>query len=147
MRKFPFGLLCCAVMFMGVGCSSSAVVTPAPSTPVPATAPVIQVSPSPSPSKVTTPVPPVPTSSPSAQVMVSISGFAFQSANLTVKAGATVTWTNKDPMAHTVTADDGSFDSGTMKTDATYSHTFTKAGTFSYYCSPHPFMKATVIVQ
>ena len=125
---------------MGAGCSSSTEVTPTVPAPVPAIAPVIQVSPSPS-------APSIPTSSPSAQVMVSISGFAFQSANLTVKAGTTVTWTNKDPMAHTVTADDGSFDSGTMKTDATYSHAFTKAGTFSYYCSPHPFMKATVIVQ
>lgn len=134
---------------MGAGCSSLTEVTPSP-VPVPAIAPAIPVSPSSSAPKVKAPVPtvpPIPTSSPSAQVMVNISGFAFQSTNLTVKAGTTVTWTNKDSAPHTVTANDGSFDSGTMATNVTYSHTFSKTGTFSYYCTVHPSMKATVIVQ
>jgi plastocyanin len=78
--------------------------------------------------------------------------FAFSPANLTIKAGTTVTWKNATMVSHTVTSDDGkSFDSGTTNPIAaqsgTFSFTFTTAGTFAYHCSIHPFMKATIIVQ
>jgi plastocyanin len=58
-----------------------------------------------------------------------------------------VKWTNQDSAAHTVTADDGSFDSGQMAQGATFSFTFSKAGTFSYKCGNHPTMLGKVVVQ
>ena len=77
---------------------------------------------------------------------VSIDNFAFVPATLTVAAGGTVTWTNRDEEPHTVAANDGSFHSPGMGSQATYSHTFPTAGTFDYVCSIHPFMHATVVV-
>lgn len=66
---------------------------------------------------------------------------------ITVSVGDTITWTNKDDMPHTVTAYDGSFDSKLFKGGESWSHTFTKPGRYEYYCSPHPWMKGTVIVK
>ncbi len=80
------------------------------------------------------------------EVKVTISNFAFDPATITVKAGQTVVWTNEDTASHTVVADDNSFQSPSIPTGQTYSHTFTTAGTVSYHCSIHPKMKATVIV-
>ena len=77
---------------------------------------------------------------------VSIDNFAFAPATLTVPAGSTVTWTNRDEEPHTVVANDGSFRSPGMGSQATFSYTFAKAGTFDYVCSIHPFMHATVVV-
>jgi plastocyanin len=77
---------------------------------------------------------------------VSIDNFAFVPATLTVAAGSTVTWTNRDEEPHTVAANDGSFHSPGMGSQATYSHTFPTAGKFDYVCSIHPFMHATVVV-
>jgi plastocyanin len=77
---------------------------------------------------------------------VSIDNFAFAPATLTVPAGSTVTWTNRGEEPHTVVANDGSFHSPGMGSQATYSHTFPTAGTFDYVCSIHPFMHATVVV-
>ena len=77
---------------------------------------------------------------------VDIDNFAFAPATLTVHAGSTVTWINKDEEPHTVVADDGSFHSPGMGSQATFSFTFPKAGTFNYICSIHPFMHATVVV-
>jgi plastocyanin len=77
---------------------------------------------------------------------VSIDGFAFAPATLTVAAGTTVTWTNRDEEPHTVAASDGSFHSPGMGTGATYAHTFTDAGTFDYVCSIHPMMRGSVVV-
>ena len=77
---------------------------------------------------------------------VNIDNFAFAPATLTVHAGSTVTWTNRDEEPHTVVANDGSFHSPGMDSQATFSYTFTKAGTFDYVCSVHPFMHATVVV-
>src|SRR5271170_2144408 len=71
---------------------------------------------------------------------VSIDNFAFVPATLTVAAGSTVTWTNQDEEPHTVVANDGSFRSPGMGSQATYSHTFATAGKFDYVCSIHPFM-------
>ena len=66
---------------------------------------------------------------------------------ITVKAGTTITWSNDDAMMHTVTAVDGSFDSGFMAEGDTWSYTFDTVGEFEYFCSPHPWMRAKVIVE
>ncbi|OBG60233.1 MULTISPECIES: cupredoxin family copper-binding protein [unclassified Mycobacterium] len=77
---------------------------------------------------------------------VNIDGFAFAPVTLTVTAGTTVTWTNRDEEPHTVAASDGSFHSPGMGTGATFTHTFTDPGTFDYVCSIHPMMHGTVVV-
>jgi plastocyanin len=79
---------------------------------------------------------------------VAIKGFAFAPAALTVKVGTTVTWTNDDTDAHTVTsqAAGGPLQSQALATGQTFSYTFTKAGTYAYLCTIHPFMVATVTV-
>jgi len=77
---------------------------------------------------------------------VTIKGFAFDPADLQVKVGDSVTWTNEDGATHDVSADDGSFASGDLDKGAAFSQTFTTAGSFSYICSIHPRMKATVTV-
>ena len=77
---------------------------------------------------------------------VTIDGFAFEPVSLTVTAGTTVTWTNRDEEPHTVAASDGSFHSPGMGTGGTFTHTFAAAGTFDYICSIHPMMRGTVVV-
>ena len=78
---------------------------------------------------------------------VTIENFAYQPANLQVKAGTTVTWTNNDTAPHTVTFRDSSLkSSGILRQGDTYSYTFTKTGTFTYYCDVHPYMTAQVVV-
>lgn len=72
---------------------------------------------------------------------------AFAPARIEVAAGTTVQWTNNDPLAHTVTAADGSFDSGLLQPGQTWAHTFTAPGTYDVSCTPHPFMKGVVIVR
>ena len=67
---------------------------------------------------------------------------------LMVPLGATVTWTNNDPgMVHTVTAADGSFNSGMLATGQSFSYTFDKPGDFDYACTPHPWMKGRISVM
>ncbi len=78
---------------------------------------------------------------------VFIQSFAFTPATITVTVNTTVTWTNKDGVAHTVTSDNALFDSGLLETNSTYSHQFTSAGTYNYHCTVHPTMLAKVIVQ
>ena len=78
---------------------------------------------------------------------VTIQNFAFAPASVTIKVGETVTWTNQDSPNHTVVADNGEFASGSLATGATFSFTFSKAGTYPYHCSIHPSMKGTVVVQ
>ena len=70
----------------------------------------------------------------------------FGPAAITVHVGDTITWTNADAAPHTATADDGSFDTGTLARGQSGSHTFTSAGTFAYHCTIHPSMRATVKV-
>ncbi|HET6622735.1 MAG TPA: cupredoxin family copper-binding protein [Candidatus Saccharimonadales bacterium] len=80
---------------------------------------------------------------------VTIEQYAFSPATITIKAGTTVTWTNRDSVNHTVTSDDGSaikFDSGDMAQGQTYQFTFDQPGTYNYHCTPHPFMRGTVVV-
>jgi plastocyanin len=77
---------------------------------------------------------------------VTIKGFAFNPADVTVKVGTKVTWTNEDGATHTVTASDGSFTSDDLDRGATFSHTFDTAGSFAYICSIHTGMKGVVTV-
>jgi amicyanin len=81
-----------------------------------------------------------------ATTSVSISGFAFGPTSATVKVGSTVTWTNNDAVDHTVTFDGKTIDSGDLNRGDTFSHTFTKPGTYHYICTIHPFMHGTVTV-
>ena len=78
---------------------------------------------------------------------VTIANFAFSPNDLQVKVGDTVTWKNTDPFAHSVQADDGSFKSDDLDSGATFSTTFTKAGTYSYICGIHNSMKGTIVVS
>lgn len=77
---------------------------------------------------------------------VIIQGNAFTPDTLTVKVGTTVTWTNNDSYAHTVTANDKTFDSGNLDAGKSFTYTFTKVGTYAYYCAIHTFMTAKVVV-
>ncbi|HEY1992207.1 MAG TPA: cupredoxin family copper-binding protein [Gammaproteobacteria bacterium] len=82
-----------------------------------------------------------------AAVQVNIFNYKFDPETLTVPAGATVTWTNKDEIPHTVMSSDKSFQgSGGLDTGDSYSYTFTQPGTYNYYCTLHPFMKGKVVV-
>jgi plastocyanin len=82
-----------------------------------------------------------------AAAAVTIKDFAFDPPQLEVAVGATVTWTNQDGATHTVTGDNGEFDSGNLDTGKSFSFTFTTAGTYSYHCEIHPYMTATVVVK
>lgn len=78
---------------------------------------------------------------------VKIDNFSFGPDTLTVTVGSTVTWTNRDDIPHTVVSTDGVFRSKVRDTDESFSYTFTKAGTYPYYCSIHPKMTGKVVVQ
>ena len=66
---------------------------------------------------------------------------------LQVTVGTTIEWKNNDPLPHSVTAVDKSFNSGLIQPGKTYRHTFAKAGSYNFYCVPHPFMKGVVVVR
>jgi plastocyanin len=78
---------------------------------------------------------------------VKIDNFSFTPQTITVAAGTTITWTNRDDIPHTVVSNEGIFKSKVRDTDEKYSYTFTKAGTYGYFCSIHPKMTGTVVVQ
>ncbi|SRR5260370_22807650 len=84
---------------------------------------------------------------PSANVAVKIDNFVFGPQAITVAVGTTVTWTNSDDIPHTAVSTDGVFKSKVIDTDEKFSYTFTKAGTYSYYCSVHPKMTGQVLVK
>ena len=75
-----------------------------------------------------------------------ISDFKFSPASLTIHVGDTVTWSNAGPSPHSATANDGSFDTGLLQKGASGSHTFSQPGTFTYFCTIHPFMHGTIVV-
>ncbi len=79
--------------------------------------------------------------------LVLIDQMAFTPDVLKIKAGTEVIWKNKDSFLHTVTADDGSFSSGTLDLEVEFKKIFTKAGTYSYSCEMHPFMSGKVVVE
>ena len=76
-----------------------------------------------------------------------IDNFTFVPARLTVKAGTTVTWRNEDDIPHTVTSVTHLFKSRALDTDDSFSFTFTQSGTYEYFCSLHPRMTATIVVE
>ncbi|MEO6814397.1 MAG: plastocyanin/azurin family copper-binding protein [Ginsengibacter sp.] len=78
---------------------------------------------------------------------ISIAYFSFSKTVLSVTTGTKVTWTNNDGAAHTVIADDGTFNSRQISPNSTFSYTFATKGNFPYHCSIHTMMKATVHVQ
>src|SRR5262245_4877714 len=78
--------------------------------------------------------------------VVTVVDFAFQPATLTVKVGTAVNWANAGKTSHTVTADDGTFDSGPIGPGASFSQIFKTAGTYTYHCSIHPNMIGTIHV-
>jgi plastocyanin len=79
-------------------------------------------------------------------VEVEIEDFTYVPGTITIKVGTTVTWTNKDNVGHTATSEDGVFNSGMLGKNSSYSYTFTTPGTFGYFCEPHPYMVATIVV-
>lgn len=114
-----------------------------PVTQPPVTQPPVNQSPAPQPSA---PQPP-PVQQPPVTAAVTIQNFAFSPATLTIKSGTTVTWTNMDSAPHTVTSDSGAFSSPQLSNGGSFSFTFNTAGTYSYHCSNHPYMKGTITVQ
>ncbi|HEU4558431.1 MAG TPA: cupredoxin family copper-binding protein [Longimicrobium sp.] len=80
-------------------------------------------------------------------VKAGMRNLAYVPGRIEIEAGTTVEWTNNDPLAHTVTADNGAFDSGLIASGRTWRYTFTTPGTYPFHCNPHPFMKGTVVVR
>lgn len=80
-------------------------------------------------------------------VRVGMRNMAYTPARLEIAAGTTVEWVNNDPLVHTVTAPDKSFDSGNIPAGGTFRHTFTTPGTYTILCTPHPFMRGLVVVR
>ena len=91
--------------------------------------------------------PPTEEEAASTSTKINMSDFAFVPATVTVTVGTTVTWTNLDSAAHTVTSETDLFNSGNLARNATFSYSFADRGTFSYFCAIHPYMKGEVIVE
>jgi plastocyanin len=117
--------------------------TPTPGAP-PAVTPEPTPKPTPKPARATkTPAPRAPAAP---ALLITIQNFKFSPALLTVRAGQTIEVVNMDSAAHTITADDGSFDSGTLEKGQHYTFTIAKAGTYSYICDIHQYMTGTIKV-
>jgi amicyanin len=82
-----------------------------------------------------------------AELQVKIDNFTFSPAKLSVKVGDTVTWMNEDDIPHTVRAKAGEFKSKTLDTEDHFAFTFTKAGSYDYFCSLHPHMTGLIVVE
>jgi amicyanin len=89
----------------------------------------------------------LPVSAQDAPGTIGIDNFTFNPQNLTVKAGTTVTWTNKDDIPHTIAAVSKQFKSKALDTGDAYSFTFTTPGAYEYFCSLHPHMTGTIVVE
>ena len=81
------------------------------------------------------------------ETQVKIDNFTFSPQQLTVKSGATVTWINQDDIPHVVVSDVRQFKSNALDTDDKFSFTFSTPGEYSYFCSLHPHMTATIVVE
>ena len=81
------------------------------------------------------------------EIEVKIDNFTFNPRQVTVKAGDTVTWINHDDIPHTVTSKTMAFRSKPMDTDDKFSFTFTTPGSYAYFCSLHPHMTGSVVVE
>ena len=80
-------------------------------------------------------------------VSAGVQDFLFRPARLEIAAGTTIVWTNTGQVIHTVTAEDGSFESGPIEPGAQRSITFSRRGTFAFHCTPHPFMRGEIVVR
>ena len=78
---------------------------------------------------------------------VKVDNFTFGPQTLTVPLNTTVTWVNRDDIPHVIVSNDGVFKSKALDTDEKYSFTFTKAGTYAYFCGIHPKMTGKIVVQ
>jgi plastocyanin len=133
MRRLPIPALAVAALVAVAGCSSGNTAAPVASAAAPSAAAPSAAS--------------AAASAPAAgAAAVAIKDFAFNPQTIQAKVGETITWTNQDSTAHTVTLDDKSVDSGNVAPSATYSHAFTQAGTFPYHCSIHTQMTGTITV-
>ena len=142
------GILLLSVIGL-IACSQAAPATPAtpappptpatPATPAPVTVPLL-------PNEGQTTPPPASAMPQIVTAQVSLAGFAFSPDAVIVSVGATVTWTNKDSVTHTVTSNGGLFDSGNLAQGKTFSYTFKEKGTFQYHCNLHPSMTGKIIV-
>jgi plastocyanin len=81
------------------------------------------------------------------EVTVTIENFSFSPGTITVPAGSTVRWTNKDDSPHNIVSEDKSFKSKTLDTDDHFSQAFAKPGTYGYYCGLHPKMQGKIVVR
>ena len=88
-----------------------------------------------------------PTGARAEDAAVQIDDFAFSPPSLTVKAGTTVTWRNKDDIPHTVASSTRMFKSKALDTDDSYSFTFNEPGSYGYFCSLHPHMTGKIVVE
>jgi plastocyanin len=84
---------------------------------------------------------------PEASTVVMAKDFMFAPTSITVAAGSTVTWTNKDDEPHTVVSAEGLFRSAALDTEESFSFRFDKPGTYRYTCSIHPRMVGTIVVR
>src|SRR5690349_15153118 len=89
----------------------------------------------------------LPSRAESAPHAVTIDNFTFNPQRLTVTAGSTVTWSNKDDIPHAIAASGALFRSKALDTDDDYSSTFPTPGTYQYFCSLHPHMTGTIVVE
>ena len=83
----------------------------------------------------------------SATIRISVKEFMFAPTSLTVKAGATVTWSNQDQEPHTIVSESGLFRSAALDTNDSFSYKFTTPGTYRYLCTIHPRMMGTIVVE
>src|SRR5581483_8002643 len=129
------------IVLVAAGCATTAA-APAPSTPPPSPVPPLSLA--------TIPPAKPPRAAGTATgggPVVDIENFSFVPADVSVPVGTTLTWINHDDAPHTVTASDKQFGSPSIDPDGQYTFTFTTAGTYSYFCSIHPFMTARVTVK
>ena len=84
---------------------------------------------------------------PAAETVVKIDNFTFSPNVVTVPVGSTIRWINKDDIPHNVVTEDKTIKSKVMDTDEQFSYTFTKPGTYPYFCSIHPKMTGKIVVQ
>jgi plastocyanin len=82
-----------------------------------------------------------------ADTVVALRNVALDPAEIRIRAGQTVAWLNHDPLVHTITADDGSWDSGDIRPGGTFLRTFAAPGRYTYHCRPHPQMRGVIIVE
>ena len=140
-------LLAVGFLVLLAACGSAPSTTGTGTTPTaaPTATPTPTIAPTATPTANPTPTP-TPTTASSSGNSVSIKNFSFTPNSLTVKVGTKVTWTNHDSVTHTVTANQGAFNSPVLP-GSSFSFTFTKAGTYAYHCMIHPYMMATIVVQ